>query len=473
MPIRLRITLFGLAVVALTLLLFSLLIYALAAKSVPAEQDRALAARAREAAARVERLPIDDLRATRTAAAVDLRTSLEVFVALFDAGGGPLSSTGEVDGRPVAIPPAVLEQAAARDSPATIEPAPGLRLRLSVRRWQRPDADLSGYVVAGQSLRHRGQQIRGLTAFLIVAAVFSLIAAAAAVWFAAGRALRPLKTVARTAEEIARTGDLGRRLPPARTRDEVRLLTDSFNGMLDRLQQTYHRLGRALESQRRFVADASHELRTPLATIRANTGFLLGRQDIADDDRAAALRDIAGESERMSRLVRDLLTLARADAGQHLERAPLDLVLLVREVCRQAEALYPSHAIALQHDDALQVAGNGDALTRLVWILLDNAAKHTPAGGHIHLWLGRQGALALLQVADEGPGIPPADLERIFDRFYRADAARTGDGAGLGLAIARWIVAEHGGRIRAFNRHGGGALFRVELPTDDGFSLNS
>jgi len=283
-------------------------------------------------------------------------------------------------------------------------------------------------------------------------------------WLVAGRALRPLDAMATTAEEIGQTQDLSRRLPEGSVDDEIGRLQRSFNQMLRQLEDAYQRLQSALVAQRRFVADASHELRSPLTTIRGNVGLLLKRTDITSDDRVAALNDIAGESERMSRMVQDLLTLARADAGYHLEKSPVDLEPIIQDVSRQAQTLQPFRRVELQDGVPTMVQGNADALKQLLWILVDNALKHTPEGGRIRMRLGSAGMTAELAVADDGPGIPAEDIERIFERFYQADAARSGEGTGLGLAIARWIAEEHGGRVFAGNNPGGGAIFTVQLP---------
>jgi signal transduction histidine kinase len=214
------------------------------------------------------------------------------------------------------------------------------------------------------------------------------------------------------------------------------------------------RLEGAQESQRRFVADASHELRTPLTSIRGNAGLLLRNPPPLAEDARDAAADIAAESERMSRLVDGLLTLARADAGHEFGRSNLDLALVVEPVARRA-------GIALSREPA-PLYGNHDALTQLAWILADNACRH--GGGLATMWVRRRPQEGvLLVVSDEGPGIPAGQEERIFERFYQGDSARSRGGTGLGLAIARWIVQQHGGRIWAGNAPGGGAVFTVEL----------
>src|SRR5216683_2836555 len=217
----------------------------------------------------------------------------------------------------------------------------------------------------------------------------------------------------------------------------------------------------ALDAQRRFVADASHELRTPLATIQGNAGLLAIGPNVDDKVRRAAAADIVGESERMARLTDRLLTLARADSGLDLQLAPVRLAPLAAEVARQAATVHPDLNISTDLAD-LAVSGDEDALRQLLWILLDNAARH--AGSNISVAVHTEGEWARLMVADDGPGVPPDERERIFERFYKADPSRRDGGAGLGLAIARWIADQHGGRIIAADGPDGGAGFFVDLP---------
>jgi two-component system, OmpR family, sensor kinase len=328
-----------------------------------------------------------------------------------------------------------------RPGARTIAVAPGDDVRIFVRPLGN-----GTYQVTGEHISDLERPAGALLIYLLITAVATMLAGVATTWLVAGRALRPLRTMAAVAEEVGWTRDLRRRLPAVRPRDEVGRLTEAFNAMLARLEG-------AQESQRRFVADASHELRTPLTSIRSNAG-LLGRDPPPDaEDAREAVVDIVAESERMSRLVDGLLTLARADAGQQLRRAPLDLARVVEPVARRA-------GLAASVQEA-PVLGDADALAQLAWILADNARRH---GGGGALWVRRrQPAGAVLMVADRGPGIPAGEEERIFERFYQPDASRSNGGTGLGLAIARWIVGQHGGRIWAGNDPSGGAIFVVEL----------
>ncbi len=458
MPIRARIAFFGAAVVAVTVVIFGTVVYLLVEGSLRREQDEALAARGDQIATQLRgRVP-----STLSVVPVDLATSSDRFFEVLDGRDGTvIFSSGELNGSAPAIPSSVLHVAGVRrGTPATLQLPQGTTLRLYVRRIILPPY----FVVVGQPMRAVESQLARLRTFLVGGISLSLLAALAVSWFLAGRALKPLETMAQTAEQIGRTQDLARRLPELRTRDEVSRLTQSFNDMLQRLEAAYRHLLVALAAQRRFVADASHELRTPLTTIRSNVGLMLQRSDIQPEDRRAALQDIASESERMSRLVQGLLTLARADAGQHLDREPLELRAVLRDVIRQAQTVHSGRRVKLEDGAAVQVSGNADALKQLLWILIDNAAKHTQEGGQIGLRLIARDGIAELSVADDGAGIPPADLDRIFDRFYQVDSARSGSGAGLGLAIAQWIVQEHAGKMAAANNPDRGATFTVTLP---------
>jgi len=212
------------------------------------------------------------------------------------------------------------------------------------------------------------------------------------------------------------------------------------------------------------VADASHELRTPLTIIRANAD-VLGWTDAGDPlERAQALADLAGEAERMGRLVDDLLTLARADAGQALTPRPTPALPALEDAYRRARTLAIGREVALERADDTTVRADPDALGQLLLILVENALKYTPAGGRVALALRLDGAEARLSVADTGPGIDPADLPHIFERFYRAETARATSGSGLGLAIARWLAEQHGGRIDVASAPGQGSTFTVVLP---------
>ncbi|TMD97423.1 MAG: HAMP domain-containing histidine kinase [Chloroflexi bacterium] len=439
MSLRLRLAFFGVGLVALALLVFGVVLYALFARGVLTNQDDALRVRAHAAAASMTSPPA----ARSPVAPVDLGKDGDIFVEVISDDGSVLYSTGILDGSPPLAPQSLLGQAQTRHG--TFGNVGPLRVYLLPIP--------SGYVMAGQSTRVPQNNLSGVLAFLVISAIAGLVAALIAIWVVAGLALAPLKNVAVAAEEIGRTRDFARRLPIRRTRDEVALLASSFNGMLVRLQD-------AFESQRRFVSDASHELRTPLTTIQGNAGLLASRS-VTEDVRRAAAADVVQESSRMARLVDRLLTLARADSGLRLVRAPLDLAPLVEEVCRQAAAQHAEQELVVEAAPA-SVDGDDDALRQLLWILLDNAFRYATSA--VAVGLTTEDGWARLLVTDDGPGVPSDHRERIFERFYRIDQSRAGSHSGLGLSIARWIVSQHHGRIVAGEAKLGGAAFLVDLP---------
>ena len=442
MPLRVRLALFGAGVVAITLVLFGSLLYALLARGVNTNQDDALRTRARQAVSALGTSP--DLAPRGAVAPADLKNSLDVFVEVITGDGSVVYTTAHLSGAPPVPPPSLLTQAQQHRGAYVTSGA----LRLYAQPFP------GGYVVTGQSTRVPESSLSGIVVFLVISAIPALLAALAASWLVAGRALRPLKSVAEAVEEVGRTRDFGRRLPSPRSRDEVAQLSASFNRMLVQLQDSY-------ESQRRFVADASHELRTPLTTIQGNAGLLSRGPAISDDMRRAAADDIAEESDRMARLLDRMLTLARADSGIQLGLTPVAISNVVAEVCRQAAVVHPTPWLKVESTEAT-VDGDEDALRQLLWILVDNAFRY--ARDSIDVTLSTESGWARLAVSDDGPGIPADDRARVFERFYRADAARTGGHAGLGLSIARWVVEQHRGRILAVESATGGASILVDIP---------
>lgn len=281
--------------------------------------------------------------------------------------------------------------------------------------------------------------------------------------------LRPLRTIARASHFLA-AGDLSARVPPAETEDEVGELTRAFNDMAGRLADAFAAQEAAIAAQRALVADASHELRSPLTALGGQLDVL--RRAMVDDPHAAAelVKSMRREVMRMSRLVEDLLTLARIDAqgSQALRHEAVSLHAIARDVYEQARVLPSAQGkdVQLAVLDTVTVLGDPVRLHQVLLNLMSNAVEHTPAGGVIALSLVRHGDRALVRVRDTGPGIAPDHLPHIFDRFYRADSARARDrgGAGLGLAISRAIVEAHGGHIAAANAPDGGAELTVALP---------
>jgi two-component system OmpR family sensor kinase len=269
--------------------------------------------------------------------------------------------------------------------------------------------------------------------------------------------LRPLAAIGRTADLIT-AGDLSHRVERAEPRTEVGKLGLALNSMLDHIEASDSRL-------RRFVADASHELRTPLAAVRAYAELFSRGADKRPEDLARSMNGIRRESERMSALVDDLLLLARLDEGIPLERERVALADVATEAVETARTVDPSRQIGLDAEP-LVVLGDRVRLRQVLDNLLGNVRSHTPPGTAASVRLSRSNGSALIEVRDEGPGMAPADLERVFERFYRTDGhrSRASGGAGLGLSIVAAIAAAHHGSVAVSAEPGDGASFRISLP---------
>jgi signal transduction histidine kinase len=274
--------------------------------------------------------------------------------------------------------------------------------------------------------------------------------------------MRPISGLTRAAREVARTRNPDVTLPKPQANDEVSDLAHTLEDMLRELSAARGESEAALERQRDFVADASHELRTPLTSILANLELLEAELDgEAREMAGSALRS----SQRMRRLVADLLLLARADAGRRAPRGPLDLSVVAREAVTEAGPMAAGHTLSLDVPEPVPIEGAADDLHRLVANLIENALVHTSSGTPVTVSTRAREGEAVLEVADRGPGVPPAMRERVFERFARGrgDSA-AGGGSGLGLAIVRAVAEAHGGRVRLLDAEGGGARFVVTLP---------
>ncbi len=326
------------------------------------------------------------------------------YTVSFSDGTSPLQNGGTTDR------PSVLAALAHQNDMRTVE-----RNKVTTRIFSvvlNPQSRLVAQVA--RSMEPEEDALHGLLAFMLLGVVGSTAIAAVGGWLLAGKSLEPVAA--------------------------------------------------AFERQQAFVADASHELRTPLAVIRANAEYL---QQVQPDSEEAA--EILAESDRLAALVDALLALARGRSGVAAERS-IDLGELVSGSAQSMQPLALDRKVALDVATAsgLEVRGNPDQLRQLVLILVDNALRYTPEGGHVTVDARRNDGTAVVAVSDTGIGIDPDALKHVFERFYRADEARTraDGGAGLGLSIAEQLVTDHGGRISAESQPGRGSTFRVSLPLD-------
>src|SRR5437870_727306 len=280
------------------------------------------------------------------------------------------------------------------------------------------------------------------------------------------RALAGVDQIITEVREITDGRSLHRRLAEPRVKDELGRLAETLNQMMTRLERSFAAL-------RRFTADASHELKTPLTVVRAGVERAITTHNLPQDT-LATLEETLQEIKRMTELVDALLTLARADEGiAPLHREPVDLREIVEEARETGELLAEQAGVQMElatPPEPVIVPVDASRIRQLILNLLTNAVKYTPAGGTVRMQLGSANGRVTLRVADTGLGIAPGDLPHIFDRFWRADSARTRTGerpgAGLGLAICKWIAEAHGGRIDVVSRPGRGTTFTVTLPRE-------
>jgi heavy metal sensor kinase len=313
-------------------------------------------------------------------------------------------------------------------------------------------------LVAGQLEDNRGLLARFSAGLFAAIPALLAISALSGYWLSR-HALRPIDRLTTAVQSIT-IGNLSGRLPIANTGDELQRLALTCNGMLSRLEDSVTRI-------QRFTADASHELRTPISFMRTVAEVALRNPNI-DEESQAGFGDILAESTEASRLLEDMLILARADSHQgDLRFEHLDLADLLIDVHEKARPLAAAKCqrLAVERDGNGRVTGDRASLRRLLWTLVDNAIKYTPAGGHIELALDSRGPEARVMVRDNGIGIPEAMLPRVFERFFRADPSRAQmEGSGLGLAIAKWIADMHHAVISVESVEGHGSTFRVMFP---------
>jgi two-component system, OmpR family, sensor kinase len=282
----------------------------------------------------------------------------------------------------------------------------------------------------------------------------------------ANRAMRPIKSLTGLARQITSTRDPSKRIPEPAADDEVGELARTLDGMLRALDEARSEREQALDRQREFVADASHELRTPLTSIQANLELLQAAGEGTDDDRQA-VDSALSSTKRMSGLVSDLLLLARPDAGRQIARKELDLAKIAAGALEEVKPLAGERRLESQLEGPLPLEGNPDELHRMIRNLLENAARHTPEKATVELTARRDGEGALLEVLDDGPGIPAGMEDQVFNRFVRGEGPSDtagGGGSGLGLAIVRAVAESHGGSVSAGRSTYGGARFSVRLP---------
>ncbi|AGL01737.1 sensor histidine kinase [Desulfoscipio gibsoniae] len=422
---------------------------------------------------------------------VDVFAAPDTYLQVVDARGRVVSRSNNLGGQYLPLGEYTLKNALQGEGFYETVQAGGQQIRV----YNVPlvvDGQLVGLLQVGRALSTVHILLNQLRFFIALVGTASIILAALLGWLLARTALKPLEKITGTAASIESNSDLSRRIEYSGPADELGRLVITLNAMFGRLETMYHRLQQSYDLQRRFVSDASHELRTPLTTIRGNAELLLKMQDGDPVLVSEALKDIADEARRLTRLVEDLLVLARADAGFMPEKEFVDLAELLQGVVRKARFLADDREFVFQeyYPPRARVQVNSDSFSQLMFILLDNAFKYSPPGSTVGLTVsvppqgcsmpgsgdntrrcpeqlaasGSKQGWVEIAVTDQGPGLMPGEEDRIFDRFYRSESTRGQEGSGLGLSIAHWIVDRHGGLISAANLPEGGSVFTVLLP---------
>jgi heavy metal sensor kinase len=447
--VRTRLTLWYAGVLGLSLIAFALLAYYAAAEIFHRRQDELL----RSTAQTVASAYVEELAEQHSIAKAGEVVLLELtfpnrYVEVIDNTGQPLAWSRNLSGKTFAIP-------SATSGVVTVEGLRAAVVPLSAEQNL-------GFAVVAEPLSVIDDGLRQLRRNFFAGVPLVLLLASAGGYFLARKSLAPIASMNSQTQRIT-AESLSRRLDVTSPRDELGRLATTINDLLARLESAFN-------EQQRFIADASHELRTPLAVLRGETEVALAKRRTADEYQQS-LSLIQEEAERLSRIVEDLFILARQpiDAPARLMRERVSLNETVKDCARAAQVLASRKGVRLITENdvpSIQLTGDKELITRMLLNLLDNAVKYTPAGGEISLALTRQNGNAEITVRDTGIGIAESDRQRIFDRFYRVDKARSRalGGAGLGLSIVRWIVEVHGGEIYIDSSPGRGSTFTVDLP---------
>lgn len=468
MSIRLRLTLLYTIILALVLLILGGVLYVTQARTTFREyQDRVMGA-ARflddvERASEDMNTPPPSMPSLRPPDA-RRRFPLQPYIQIRNENGELLETDPLLDETVIPITPSQIARVQQNERWFEIITVENERFLVYTR-----EAKTGGqnYIVQiAVSLAERDRYLSGLGQLLLTGMAIVLLVAFGIGWFMAGLALQPIKQITQTAQLIGAERDFSRRVDHTGPNDEIGELANTFNGMLFELEGAFSQMKQSLQVQQQFTADASHELRTPLTTIRGNIDLLQRKPPIDEEDRDDVLVDTAEETERLMRLVNNLLVLARTDTKRELKLEPVEAQPLIEDVYKQIKRLAPQRSITCADTPDVVISANRDAFKQILLALLDNAVKHTPLEAAITLRAGQDNGRFWVSVADTGPGIPPTHLSRVFDRFFQSSTSRTGGGYGLGLSIAKELTEAQGGSIAVQSEAGCGTTFTVTLPNN-------
>lgn len=467
MRIRTKLTLWYSTVVGLTLIVFSLVLYTFLHYSMIQEIDRELAGRAAGVVRSIKIVEPNFLRPQQIVLPdVDVFGYPNTYLQVVDLHGRLVAKSSNLSHQNLPLSDNTLRIASkGQDFYEWLYVG-----KQKIRSYHYPlvaRGQVVGLLQVGQPFSSIQAALTRLKWLLWLFSGFMILAAATIGWWLARAALKPVGEIAKTAELIRQSLNLNERIPHQGPQDELGRLATTLNTMLDSLEIAYRELEESHTAQRRFVSDVSHELKTPLTTIRGNIDLIKKMGEQYPKVRQEALADMASEAERMSRLVLDMLVLARADAGLSLPLQPVAIGQILGQVERQAKMLAGDKHFIINLEESCQNAqlqADTDYCRQLILILLDNAFKYTPPQGTVELSAKCSEKEVWLQVKDSGPGIPQEELKHIFARFYRSDKARPVGGTGLGLAIGQWIAQQHGARITVESELQKGSVFSVIFP---------
>lgn len=458
MSLSLRLTLTYSAISTLLLAVLGGVLYAATLYGYEAELEQSLREQANVITASVARDPTHPERWTLPGAlgsSLGILAPRDLYYQVLDLEGRVLARSENLSEGALPHDPATVARALDGQSSVADSALPGGR---AVRVLTRPLIAQRQVVGLVQVAYPVGTpQALAVLRALVLPGIALLGVAALLGWVVAHRRLRTLRAISEQAAVITQQRDFGRRLAVRENLDEVGRLARTIDQLLATVEETLHR-------HREFVADTSHELRNPLLAIRTNLDLL--DRVVDPESRAECLREAREQVERMSRLVADLLVLARGEVGQVIERQPVELDTLVAGLLAEVRQRAPDRQLLLERADPVEVLGDAGRLTQVLANLIDNALRHTPPDGTIAVRLEREHGWARLTVADTGEGIPPEHLPHVFDRFYRVrrPGMPTDQGTGLGLAIVKHLAEAHGGRVTAESEIGRGSRFTVWLP---------
>jgi heavy metal sensor kinase len=464
--VRARLTIFHVVVLAVLLLVVGGLIYALLARALYARIDERLLAVMQIATTSLDNDLAEgqDITDAARSTAAEL-ASRQQMLAIYDANGQLLAESGRDDDVEIRLPPVeTIPSADTQLTTITEARDDDDRHRLAMRRVALLTHNATYIVVAGGSLEPTDEELEALRDTLGYLVPMALLLVAFGGWFLANRSLAPVVSMAERARRLG-GDDLSGRLPVANPRDELGRLAEAFNDLLGRLESS-------MKQQRQFMADASHELRTPITTTRTAANVALQQRHRDEDEYRHSLAVIEQQATRLSRIVDDMFTLARADAGNYpVRKDPMYLDEVVDEVVSGARIVASTKDVGIECNSARSASfvGDEELIRRMLMNLLDNAVRHSPAGAVVNVSLRTLESGYSIVVTDQGPGIPSEHQPLIFERFYRVDASRArvnrDGGAGLGLALARWVAHLHGGTVTLTSSSNTGSTFTVALPS--------